>query len=92
MSGVPVEPVYGDDLFPANILTHGEFTLYVQVTSMDDENVCRVWDSRRYKFKVQRTSTKWRNWTINCFDMPTLMGRDSDSEWSLGEVGRAESQ
>ena len=23
------------------------------------------------------------------FDMPTLMGRDSDSEWSLGEVGRA---
>ena len=26
MSGVPVEPVYGDDLFLANILTHGEFT------------------------------------------------------------------
>ena len=23
------------------------------------------------------------------FDMPTLMGRDSDDEWSLGEVGRA---
>src|SRR3546814_3897797 len=23
------------------------------------------------------------------FDMPTLMGRDSDSEWALGEVGRA---
>ena len=23
------------------------------------------------------------------FDMPTLMGRDSDSEWSVGEVGRA---
>ncbi len=23
------------------------------------------------------------------FDMPTLMGRDSDSPWSLGEVGRA---
>ena len=23
------------------------------------------------------------------FDMPTLMGRDSDSDWALGEVGRA---
>ena len=23
------------------------------------------------------------------FDMPTLMGRDSDDEWSIGEVGRA---
>ncbi|MDE0801778.1 MAG: methylmalonyl-CoA mutase family protein [Acidimicrobiales bacterium] len=23
------------------------------------------------------------------FDMPTLMGRDSDSEWAVGEVGRA---
>jgi len=23
------------------------------------------------------------------FDMPTLMGKDSDSEWALGEVGRA---
>ena len=23
------------------------------------------------------------------FDMPTLMGRDSDDEWSVGEVGRA---
>jgi methylmalonyl-CoA mutase N-terminal domain/subunit len=23
------------------------------------------------------------------FDMPTLMGRDSDSSWALGEVGRA---
>ena len=23
------------------------------------------------------------------FDMPTLMGRDSDHDWALGEVGRA---
>ena len=39
--------------------------------------------NQRYKFLLQRGQTG----LSVAFDLPTLMGRDSDDEWSLGEVG-----
>ena len=51
--------------------------------SADDTN-------RRFKYLLQqaKSSTKANTGLSTAFDLPTLMGRDSDDELSIGEVGR----
>ena len=90
MSGVPVEPVYGDDLFPGQYpYTRGIYPSMYR---------SRLWTMRMFAGFGTAEDTNLggggggRNGGTGlstAFDMPTLMGRDSDSEWSLGEVGRA---
>ncbi len=90
MSGVPVEPVYGEAPYPGQY----PFTRGVHASMYRS----RLWTMRmfagfgtaedtngRFKELLRSGSTG----LSTAFDMPTLMGRDSDSSWALGEVGRA---
>ena len=90
MSGVPVDAVYGDGPYPGQYpYTRGIYpTMYRS----------RLWTMRMFAGfgTAEDTNGRFKEILRNggtglstAFDMPTLMGRDSDSSWSLGEVGRA---
>ena len=91
MSGVPVDPVYGDGPMPGEYpYTRG---IYPEMYRS------RLWTMRMFAGFGTAVDTNARFKDIlghggtglsTAFDMPTLMGRDSDDEvWSVGEVGRA---
>src|SRR5688500_1170639 len=92
MSGIPLEPVYGTDdgLFPGQFpYTRGPHASMYR---------SRLWTMRMFagfgtaedptaRFKeILRTGGGGLS---TAFDLPTLMGRDSDDPLSLGEVGKA---
>ncbi len=90
MSDVPVEVVYGDAPYPGQYpYTRGIYpTMYRS----------RLWTMRMFAGFGTAEDTNARFTELlrhggtglsTAFDMPTLMGRDSDHEWSEGEVGRA---
>ncbi len=97
LSSVPVEPLYGgeDSAADGRIGVPGEypFTRGIYPTGYRG----RLWTMRqfagfgtpdqtneRFRFLVDHGQTG----LSVAFDMPTLMGRDSDDPHSLGEVGR----
>lgn len=90
MSGIPVDPVYGEGPFPGQYpYTRGIYPSMYR---------SRLWTMRMFAGfgTAEDTNLRFKELLRNggtglstAFDMPTLMGRDSDSEWSLGEVGRA---
>ncbi len=90
MSGVPVEPVYGDGPYPGQYpFTRGVYPSMYR---------SRLWTMRMFAGfgTAEDTNARFKELLRNggtglstAFDMPTLMGRDSNSEWSTGEVGRA---
>jgi methylmalonyl-CoA mutase N-terminal domain/subunit len=90
MSGIPVDAVYGDAPFPGQY----PFTRGIHASMYRS----RLWTMRmfagfgtaedtnaRFKELLRSGSTG----LSTAFDMPTLMGRDSDHAWAAGEVGRA---
>jgi methylmalonyl-CoA mutase N-terminal domain/subunit len=92
MSGVPVEPVYGPD--------DGEFPGVEPYTRGPYASMYRskLWTMRQFAGFGTPEDTNARFKEIlraggdglsTAFDLPTLMGRDSDDPLSLGEVGRA---
>ncbi len=90
MSGVPVDPVYGDGPYPGQY----PFTRGVHASMYRS----RLWTMRMFAGFGTAEDTNGRFKELlaaggtglsTAFDMPTLMGRDSDSPWALGEVGRA---
>ena len=92
MSGIPVEPVYGPDdgEFPGQFpYTRGPYASMYR---------SRLWTMRMFAGfgTAEDTNARFKEILRNggmglstAFDMPTLMGCDSDSPWALGEVGRA---
>ncbi|HLN17948.1 MAG TPA: methylmalonyl-CoA mutase family protein [Acidimicrobiales bacterium] len=92
MSGVPVDPVYGDDdgPFPGQFpYTRGPYAsmyrsklwtmrMFAGFGTAEDTNA-------RFKELLRSGGTG----LSTAFDLPTLMGRDSDHPFALGEVGRA---
>jgi methylmalonyl-CoA mutase N-terminal domain/subunit len=93
MSGVPLEPVYGPDngdaeypgVFP---YTRGPYASMYR---------SKLWTMRMFAGFGTADDTNWRFKEIikaggdglsTAFDMPTLLGIDSDHPMSLGEVGR----
>jgi methylmalonyl-CoA mutase, N-terminal domain len=92
MSGVPLEPVYGpsDGEHPGQWpFTRGPYAsmyrsklwtmrMFAGFGTAEDTNA-------RFKELLRAGGTG----LSTAFDMPTLMGRDSDDELALGEVGRA---
>ena len=91
MSGVPVEPVYGDGAATrASTRTPGASTptmyrsqlwtmrMFAGFGTAEDTNA-------RFKELLRAGGTG----LSTAFDMPTLMGRDSDHPWAVGEVGQA---
>ncbi|MDQ1446457.1 MAG: methylmalonyl-CoA mutase, N-terminal domain [Acidimicrobiaceae bacterium] len=92
MSGVPVEPVYGPD--------DGEFPGQWPYTRGPYASMYRskLWTMRMFAGFGTPEDTNARFKEIlrsggdglsTAFDLPTLMGRDSDDPRSLGEVGKA---
>ncbi len=90
MSGVPLEPVYGDAPYPG----HYPFTRGLHAAGYRS----RLWTMRMFAGfgTAEDTNARFKELLraggtglSTAFDMPTLMGRDSDSPWALGEVGRA---
>jgi len=90
MSGVPVEPVYGEGPFPGQFpYTRGPYASMYR---------SRLWTMRMFAGfgTAEDTNARFKELLRHggtglstAFDMPTLMGRDSDHEWALGEVGKA---
>jgi methylmalonyl-CoA mutase N-terminal domain/subunit len=91
MSGVPLEPVYGtdDSEFPgAYPFTRGPYASMYR---------SKLWTMRMFAGFGTADDTNWRFKEIikaggdglsTAFDMPTLLGIDSDDPMALGEVGR----
>ena len=91
MSGIPLEPVYGPEEgpFPGQY----PYTRGIHASMYRS----RLWTMRMFAGFGTAEDTNWRFKEIlksggdglsTAFDMPTLMGLDSDDEMSLGEVGR----
>ncbi len=90
LSGIPVDAVYGGGPAP------GEFP-YTRGVHAEMYRT-RPWTMRMFAGFGTATDTNARFCELlaaggtglsTAFDMPTLMGRDSDHDWALGEVGRA---
>ena len=91
MSGIPLEPVYGPD--------DGEFPGVYPYTRGPYASMYRskLWTMRMFAGFGTADDTNWRFKEIikaggdglsTAFDMPTLLGIDSDDPMALGEVGR----
>ncbi len=91
MSGIPLEAVYGPD--------DGEFPGEYPYTRGPYSSMYRskLWTMRMFAGFGTADDTNWRFKEIiksggdglsTAFDMPTLLGLDSDHPMSLGEVGR----
>ena len=91
MSGIPLEPVYGPD--------DGEFPGVYPYTRGPYASMyrSRLWTMRMFAGFGTADDTNWRfkeiirsggNGLSTAFDMPTLLGIDSDHAMALGEVGR----
>ena len=92
MSGVPLEPVYG----PIEAELPGQFP-YTRGPHASMYR-SRLWTMRQFAGFGTATDTNTRfkellrsggNGLSTAFDMPTLLGRDSDDPLAKGEVGRA---
>ncbi len=93
MSGIPLAPVYG----PAD--GSGDYPGQYPYTRGPYASMYRskLWTMRMFAGFGTADDTNWRFKEIirsggdglsTAFDMPTLLGLDSDDEMSLGEVGR----
>ncbi|MGL4551063.1 MAG: acyl-CoA mutase large subunit family protein, partial [Gemmataceae bacterium] len=89
VSGVPVDPLYGDDSYPGQF----PFTRGVHPTMYRS----RLWTMRQFagfgtprqtNERFQFLLSKGQTGLSTAFDLPTLMGLDSDDPRSLGEVGK----
>src|SRR5580692_2460312 len=92
MSGVPLEPVYGPEgaELPGQYpYTRGPYASMYR---------SRLWTMRQFAGFGSAADTNGRfkellraggDGLSTAFDMPTLLGRDSDDPWARGEVGRA---
>src|SRR3954447_4549927 len=90
MSGVPVDAVYGDGPLPGQF----PYTRGIHASMYRS----RLWTMRQFAGFGTATDTNARfkellrsggSGLSTAFDIPTLLGRDSDDEWAEGEVGRA---
>src|SRR5206468_2579291 len=92
MSGVPIEPVYG----PGDAEYPGQFP-YTRGPHASMYR-SRLWTMRQFAGfgTAEDTNVRFKellraggSGLSTAFDMPTLLGRDSDDPLALGEVGRA---
>jgi len=90
LSGIPIDPLYGDGPPPGEFpFTRGPYASMYRH---------KPWTMRMFAGFGSAADTNERFHQLlkaggtglsTAFDMPTLMGRDSDHPWALGEVGKA---
>jgi methylmalonyl-CoA mutase, N-terminal domain len=95
LSSVPLEPLYGPPDVDGNIAAPGEFPFTRGIYPTMYRG--RLWTMRQFAGfgTAEQTNERYKFLTEHgqtglsvAFDMPTLMGRDSDDPQSAGEVGR----
>jgi methylmalonyl-CoA mutase N-terminal domain/subunit len=95
LSGEPVEPLYSEPADPAGLGFPGEFPFTRGVYPSMYRG--RLWTMRQFAGfgTAEETNARFRyllehgqTGLSTAFDMPSLMGHDSDHPRSLGEVGR----
>ncbi len=95
LSSVPVEPLYGPDDVDESIGMPGEYPFTRGIYPSGYRG--RLWTMRQFSGfgSPEQTNDRFKflleqgqNGLSVAFDMPTLMGRDSDDPMSEGEVGR----
>jgi methylmalonyl-CoA mutase N-terminal domain/subunit len=95
LSGVPVDPVYGPEDVDPEIGLPGEFPFTRGIYRSGYRG--RLWTMRQFAGfgNAKQTNERYRFLLDHgqtglsvAFDMPTLMGRDSDDPLGEGEVGR----
>ena len=88
MSGVPVDALYGEGPYPGQY----PYTRGLHAAGYRS----RLWTMRMFAGfgTAEDTNARFKELLRSgggglstAFDMPTLMGRDSDHDWALGEVG-----
>jgi methylmalonyl-CoA mutase N-terminal domain/subunit len=95
LSGLPLEPVYGPNQAPSTLPNPGEFPY----TRGIHESMYRgkLWTMRQFAgFGTAEDTNARYHYLLSqgqaglsvAFDLPTLMGYDSDHPTSLGEVGK----
>jgi methylmalonyl-CoA mutase, N-terminal domain len=94
MSGIPVEPVYGPEGGDGELPGQWPYTRGPYASMYRS----RLWTMRQFAGFGTAEDTNQRfkgllrsggNGLSTAFDMPTLLGRDSDDPLAKGEVGRA---
>jgi methylmalonyl-CoA mutase, N-terminal domain len=95
LSSVPLEPFYGPEDVDGSIAEPGEFPFTRGIYPTMYRG--RLWTMRQFAGfgTAEQTNERYKFLTEHgqtglsvAFDMPTLMGRDSDDPRSAGEVGR----
>src|SRR5918997_6452814 len=95
LSSVPVDPLYGPDDVDERIGVPGEYPFTRGIYPSGYRG--RLWTMRQFAGfgSPEQTNERFKFLTEHgqtglsvAFDMPTLMGRDSDDPLSEGEVGR----
>ena len=91
MLGLALEPVYGPPGDrPGPLSLHpGAVRVDVPLQALDDAHVRRLRHGGRHQHALQELLRSGGDGLSVAFDLPTLMGRDSDDPLALGEVGRA---
>ena len=93
MSGIPLEPVYGPDTDDADLPGEYPYTRGPYASMYRS----KLWTMRMFAGFGTAEDTNWRFKEIiraggdglsTAFDMPTLLGLDSDAPMAEGEVGR----
>jgi methylmalonyl-CoA mutase N-terminal domain/subunit len=94
MSGVDLDPVYAADDPDAEYPGEYPFTRGIHASMYRS----RLWTMRMFAGfgTAEDTNARFKELLRSggtglstAFDMPTLMGRDSDDDWAVGEVGKA---
>ena len=92
MSGIPLEPVYGPDeaelpgQFP---YTRGPYASMYRSKLWTMRQFAGFGTARDTNHRFKELLRSGGNGLSTAFDMPTLLGRDSDDPLAKGEVGRA---
>ncbi len=90
LSGVPVEPAYGTDdgEWPGEFpFTRGLYATGYRGRAWTIRQFAGFGNARQTNERYQMILNRGGGGLSVAFDMPTLMGRDSDDPKSLGEVG-----
>ena len=92
MSGVPLQAVYGPDdgEFPGQWpYTRGPYASMYRTRQWTMRQFAGFGSAQDTNLRFHQLLASGGSGLSTAFDMPTLMGRDSDDELALGEVGRA---
>ncbi len=90
LSGIPVDPHYGEGPGPGEFpYTRGPYASMYRDKTWTMRMFAGFGSARDTNERFHQLLGAGGTGLSVAFDMPTLMGRDSDDPWALGEVGKA---